>query len=225
MTTPFDILLLNANTNRAMTDRLVASGRVLQPGIRGATVARGASYISDAASAAIAAAAALEFAENLTAEMRPEVLVISCFGDPGLMEIRSLLRIPVVGMAEASCHGACRVGQRFAIVTGGQAWGPMLQRFVSEIGLSGRLSGIHTLELTGDRIAKDREGARTEIGRQIEMAVTGGADSVILGGAGLIGFAKELQAAVRVPLLDSLNCAVTQAAALASLRRAASSES
>lgn len=219
MTMPLDILLLNANTNRAMTDRMVGAARALQPRIRGSNVSHGAAYISDAASADVAAEATVQFAGELTSETRPDVLVIACFGDPGLWDVRALLPIPVIGMADASCHAACQIGRRFAIVTGGQAWGPMLQRFVAGIGLSERLSGIHTLELTGDRIAADRSGARTEIGRKIDDAVAGGAEVVILGGAGLIGFAEELQDIAPVPLLDSLTCAVTQAVALGSLHQ------
>lgn len=216
---PLDILLLNANTNRAMTDRMVGAARALHPQVRGANVARGAAYISDEASAEVAATATLRFAQSLTAATRPDVLVISCFGDPGLWQVRGLLPCPVVGMAEASCHAACQTGRRFAIVTGGAAWGPMLQRFVADIGLGSRLSDVHTLELTGDRIAADRAGARAQIGRTVDDAVAGGADAVILGGAGLIGFAQELQDVTPVPLLDSLTCAVTQAVAMGSLLR------
>lgn len=221
MTKPLDILLLNANTNRTMTDRMVGAARVLHPGVRGTNVARGATYISDQTSADIAATGTLEFARGLTPRSCPDVLVISCFGDPGLWDVRALLSVPVIGMAEASCHAACQLGRRFAIVTGGAAWGPMLRRFVADLGLSARLSGIHTLELTGDRIAADRDGARSEIGRTVADAANEGADTVILGGAGLIGFAEELQGDSPVPLLDSLSCAVTQAVAMGTLRRTA----
>jgi Asp/Glu/hydantoin racemase len=38
---------------------------------------------------------------------------------------------------------------------------------------------------------------------------------VILGGAGLVGLAARLKAAVKVPLLDGLACAISMAEALA----------
>ncbi|MEM8956358.1 MAG: aspartate/glutamate racemase family protein [Pseudomonadota bacterium] len=220
MIQPPDILLLNANTDAAMTDRMVAAARALHPQVQGATVTRGAAYISDEAAADIAAGATVDFAHGLTPENTPDALVICCFGDPGLWEVRALLPVPVIGMAEASCHAACQLGRRFAIVTGGAAWGPMLARFVADLGLGTRLSGIHILELTGDRIAADRDAAQAEIGRAAAEAADGGADVVILGGAGLIGFADELQSDSPVPLLDSLNCAVTQAVAMGTLQHA-----
>ena len=221
MIQPPDILLLHANTAAAMTDRMVTAARALHPQVRGATVTQGAAYISDEASAEVAATATVDFARGLTPDDSPDVLVICCFGDPGLWDVRALLPVPVVGMAEASCHAACQLGRRFAIVTGGAAWGPMLARFVADLGLSARLSGIHTLEMTGDRIAADRDAARAEIGRAAAEAADDGADVVILGGAGLIGFAAELQRESPVPLLDSLNCAVTQAVAIGTLQHAA----
>ncbi len=150
-----DILLLNANTNVAMTETMLAAARILHPNCRGSTVAHGARYVSDAASALVAAKAVVAFAEALDADGLPDALVISCFGDPGLWALRDRLPIPVIGMADASCHVACQLGHRFGIVTGGAAWGPMLRSFIDEIGLSSRLSGIHTLDHTGDLLASN----------------------------------------------------------------------
>lgn len=214
-----DILLLNANTSAAMTDRMVRAARRLHPPCRGATVQRGARYISDERSAAVATRAVLDFGEALTPATRPDVLVVSCFGDPGLWPLRARLPIPVIGMAEASCHTACQTGARFGIVTGGAAWGPMLTRFVAQIGLAARLSGIHIVGLTGDQLATDPATALPLVADKIAEAAAAGADSVILGGAGLVGFADRLAAQSPVPLLDSLSCAVAQAVAIARLRQ------
>nr|WP_255566804.1 aspartate/glutamate racemase family protein [Rhodovulum sp. 12E13] len=217
-----DILLLNANTDTAMTTRMVAAARRLHDGCRGATMANGATYISDMATLGKAASAIQRRAGHLVAEKRPDALVVACFGDPGVHALRSELSCPVVGMAEASCHLACQKGGKFGIVSGGRAWGPILQRFVAEIGLASRLSGIHTIDPTGDAIARDRAAARAEVHRAVVEAAACGADVVVIGGAGLIGFADELRDEFAVPLLDSLDCSVSQALALALLERHAS---
>lgn len=78
---------------------------------------RGHEYISDQASAAVAAEAVQEFTETLDRATMPDALAIACFGDPGLWTVRGRLPIPVVGMAEASCHVACQMGRRFGLVT------------------------------------------------------------------------------------------------------------
>ena len=154
-----DILLLNANTNTAMTDKMLGVARALYPNCRGATVARGHKYISDQDTALVAAEAVVEFAATLDAKTMPDALVIACFGDPGLWTVRDHLPIPVIGMAEASCHVACQMGRNFAIVTGGAAWEPMLIDFVEQTGLSSRMSGVYTLEQTGDVLAADPQYA------------------------------------------------------------------
>lgn len=218
MTTPWpELLLLNANTNTAMTKTMLGAARKLHPNCRSATVARGSKYISDEPAARVAAEAVLEFGETLDVSTLPSALIIACFGDPGLWQMRDILPIPVIGMADASCHMACQLGHRFGIVTGGAAWEPMLHEFVDGIGLSSRLSGIHTLDQTGDVLASDPQLASLVIAQKIQTAHRAGADVVILGGAGLVGFAQKLQPAAKVPLLDSLSCAVAQAVAVSTM--------
>lgn len=220
-----DILLLNANTDRGMTDRMVARARRLHAGCRGATVATGAPYITDRDTLRTGSRAVRQFVDALTIETRPDVLIVACFGDPGVRELRARVPFPVLGLAEASCRVACRMGGRFGIVTGGTQWPPILEALVAEIGLASRLSGIHALELTGDRIARDPGPALNALKARISEAQAAGADSVILGGAGLAGFATMLQADASVPLLDSIDCSVTEALALARLLQSGTTES
>ncbi|TQE99301.1 MAG: Asp/Glu racemase [Spiribacter salinus] len=209
-----DILLLNANTDHDMTDRMVVQARRLHSQCRGATVTQGANYISDEASMQVAARSVTLFVEGLKAAQQPDALIVACFGDPAVRDLRARFRFPVVGLAEASCVAAFRSAGRFGIVTGGSKWPPLLHDLVSEIGLASWLSGIYALDQTGDQIARDRGNARAAIRSAVAQAEADGAEAVILGGAGLIGFAKELEPSVGVPLLDSVDCAVKRAVAL-----------
>jgi Asp/Glu/hydantoin racemase len=220
-----EIVLLNANTTAAITARLLAAATPANgDGIvfRGVTAPFGDPYISTPAGAARAAeAVGAVVAEIGAATPLPAALVIACFGDPGLWAARAALPVPVIGMAEASCHIACQLGRRFAIVTGGAAWGPMLRDFVAMIGLAGRLADVRTLELTGAEIAARPAAAADSLLAEAEAAAAGGADVVILGGAGLVGIAATLGRRTRVRLLDSLDCAVAQARMMVSLAAAA----
>ncbi len=213
----FRIALVNANTTQAMTDRMVRMAQALAPAgvtIEGHTAPEGAPYISTPEAAARAGEIVAGMAERFAAGDTPDAVMISCFGDPGLFEAREILSVPVLGMADASCHVAAQLGQRFAIVTGGRAWGPMLEAFVERIGLASRFAGVRTLELTGDMIAADPEGAENVVLEEVRQAHAAGADVVILGGAGLVGFAEKLAPRAPVTLLDSLACVVSQACAL-----------
>lgn len=44
-------------------------------------------------------------------------VVVGCFADPGVLEARAAVSIPVIGIAEASMLYACLLGRKFAIVT------------------------------------------------------------------------------------------------------------
>jgi allantoin racemase len=217
---PLDIALLNANTTVAMTDRMVARAAArLGPRatVRGLTAPFGAPYISDRAASAAAAHAVAEMTAALRADP-PDVAIIACFGDPGLWAARELVAFPVAGMAEASMLTACQMGRRFGIVTGGPAWKPMLEEFAAACGLASRLAGVRALPITGAEIAADPAAAT---GRLIDAARAGvaedGADVIILGGAALVGLRDVVAAAIAAPVVDSLDCALAQAEALAGL--------
>ncbi|MEM8594858.1 MAG: aspartate/glutamate racemase family protein [Pseudomonadota bacterium] len=212
------ILLLNGNTTEEITARMVAAAAETVPGraIKGRTAPFGEPYVSTAPAYAAASHAVATLAASIATERPvPGAVVVACFGDPGLAAARALLPCPVVGMAEASAHAACQLGRRFGIVTGGHFWGPMLEDFIGATGLGARLTGVETLELTGAEIAADPSAAERTVADAAERLASAGADTVILGGAGLVGFAARLKNRVSPPLLDSLTCAVTQAAALA----------
>jgi Asp/Glu/hydantoin racemase len=123
------------------------------------------------------------------------------------------------------------LGRRFAIVTGGVLWGPMLAEFVAALGLSERLAGIRTVAPTGADIARDPEGALDLLAGACRDAAGEGADVVILGGAGLAGLAERIADRVPVPVICSTRAAVEATIAMARMgvqggaRRAAPVES
>lgn len=216
--TDIRLALINANTTSAMTERMTRQAQAMAPAgvvIEGLTAPRGAPYISTPEAAEDAARVVAEMAEILAQGQAYQGVMISCFGDPGLFAARTRLSVPVLGMADASCHVATQLADRFAIVTGGRAWGPMLEAFVERIGLASRFAGVRTLDLTGDRIAADPLGAEVLVLREIEAAYQKGADAVVLGGAGLVGFAERLSPQSPALVLDSLACLVSQACAMA----------
>jgi len=213
------LLFINPNTSAHLTEMGARIARgVARPDteIVPATGRFGARYITTRAAAAIAAHAVLDCHAREGAQA--DAVLIACFGDPGLFALRELARVPVIGMAEASCHMASTLGRKFSIVTGGQAWGPMLEEFVAAIGLSANLASVRTVEATGADIAADPDKALGNL-RQTCLAAASedGADAIILGGLGLAGLAAQIAADVPVPLIDNVVAAVRMAEAAATL--------
>ncbi len=217
------LLLINPNTTEAMTTLMLREARKT---VRADTVLTavsgrfGARYVASRAAYAIAGHAALDaYAEHdADGTAGCDAVVLACFGDPALLALKEIACQPVVGMAEASCLTAAALGGRFAIVTGGERWGPMLTEFVAALGLTERLATIQTVAPTGADIARDPKGSLALLVAACTAAVTEhGADTVILGGAGLAGLAGQIADQVPVPLIDSLIAAVRMAEQLAGL--------
>lgn len=219
------ILLINPNTTASVTALLATHVRAVAGDAAGfvpVTGRFGARYISSRASAAIAGHAALD---ALAIHGRDcDAVFLACFGDPGLLALRELAEMPVVGMAEASCLAACEGGRRFAIVTGGALWQPMLTEFVAALGLADRLAAVRAIAPTGGEIAKNPDAALALLAAACTACATDdGADVVILGGAALAGLATRIQPNVPVPVLCSVEAgtrAAIAAAKNASVRRA-----
>lgn len=214
------LLLINPNTTPAITDLVARHARRLlgeEAEIAAVTGRFGARYVASRAAYAVAAHAALDaFAEH--GEGCAAVLV-ACFGDPGLDAVREISPVPVVGMAEASCHMACLLGRRFAIVTGGERWGPMLEDLVAAQGLAGRLAAIRTVAPTGAAIAADPDRAVETLAEACRAAAErDGADVVILGGAGLAGLAARVAERAGTRVICSLEAGLRATVAAARLQ-------
>jgi allantoin racemase len=201
------LLIVNPNTTASVTETLRRHVRAVAGAAAEveATSARfGASYIASETSFAIAAHAALDaYAAHVAAHGAPDGVLVGCFGDPGVEALREVTTRPVVGLAEAAMRAAARHG-RFAIVTGGAAWRPMLARLARALELADRLAAIHIVAPTGAQMAADPQGALALLRAACRDAARG-ADCVILGGAALAGLAATIAPALDVPLIDSVS--------------------
>ena len=156
------LLVINPNTTEGVTRRLVDAVRS-EAGrgrdVQGVTARFGARYISCEASHAIAGHAVLDaWAAHCAAHGEPEAVLIGCFGDPGLWALRERSAAPVVGLAEAAMREAAALG-RFAIVTGGAAWGPMLRRLALALGLDQALARLEIIAPNGAALAAEPRSA------------------------------------------------------------------
>ncbi|MFC0384276.1 aspartate/glutamate racemase family protein [Muricoccus vinaceus] len=210
------ILLANANTTEAITERCAAAGRaVASPGteIVPGTPRFGPAVISSGLENAIAAHGILDLLAEHAGSVDAVVLAVSL--DTALEAARQLMPCPVVGMTEAACLTACMLGNRFGLVTFGHT--ESYRQLVERHGLSSRLSGLVGVDFTPQRALSDPEAAVRAVAEGIAALAAGGADSVVLGGAALAGMEPALRAASPVPLLDGIACAVRMAEVLVAL--------
>lgn len=74
-----------------------------------------------------------------------DAFVIGHFQEPGLLEIRGAVDIPVVGLGEASMLAALTVGRRFGLVTIDPMFIDWHERQVRAHGLEARVAGVRAI--------------------------------------------------------------------------------
>lgn len=200
------LLLLNGNTDAAITARLADAARAMSPHEVVPITARfGARYIATRAAAAIAAHAVLDaLSEALPAGHDYDAAVIACFGDPGLDAAREMFALPILGLADSSITAALALAPTTSLLTGGEAWVPMLREFALLRGHGPDRVRVAAVPPTGDMIARDPDQALALLADTARAEAAAGAGSVVLGGAGLVGLAPRLRLLVPVPVLDCL---------------------
>ena len=214
------LLIANPNTSVGVTDRLVASGKlVASPGTEliPMTAPRGVPYIATRAEAAIGSAVMLE----MLAEKRGtfDAAVCAAFGDPGLGGARELFDFPIVGMAEAAMLVACTLGRKFAIVSFAKALEPWFAEIVDWHGMTSRCAAIQMLDgafTNINDVAEEKEQLLVDLANKV--VTERGADVVILAGAPLAGLATKLRDRVPVPLVDGIQAAVVMAEGLVRMK-------
>lgn len=216
------LLLINPNTSESMTALVLRHVRVELPAdveIVPVTARFGAAVIASEAAFAIAAHATLD---AYAASPGPwDAVLLACFGDPALFALREISPAPVVAFADAAMTDAARAG-RFAIVTGGERWAPMLTRLAASLGHADSLAGVVTLSIDGGQIAANSDAAMASLRAAVDEAVERyAAKAVIIGGAGLAGLAARLQPDAPVPLIDSVLAGARRAGVLARERASA----
>lgn len=203
------LLVINPNTGEATTRRLQTWLKPLLPAdvqVDCITARFGAPYIACEASHAVAGHALLDAWANHMQHCKqpPDGVLIACFGDPGLFALRASSACPVSGLAEASFIQAHALGD-FAIVTGGVHWKPMLQRLALGLGFADQLKHIEIVKETGAELLANRTLALQVLAQACERAAHTGVKAIIMGGAGLAGYAQDLQAMQPLPLIDSVS--------------------
>ncbi len=215
------LLLINPNTSAQVTALLARHAQALAPpGARltAVTAPFGAPYIASEPAAAVAdqAVPAAWVAHHAgPGAVAPHAVLVACFGDPGVAALRALTPVPVLGLAEVAMRAAQAQG-RYAIVTGGAAWGPMLQRLAASLELDKGLAGVVTVERTGAELLADPVAAQALLLDACHQALAlGGVQSIVIGGAALADLAAPLAPQLPVPLIDNVRVGLQAAWAAA----------
>jgi allantoin racemase len=129
--------------------------------------------------------------------------IIGCFYDGGLRELRENVRMPVVGMAEASVLLASTLGHRFSIIVGRRKWIPKMSDNLLVYGLDRRLASFRSVEMGIPDVLAEPERFFDRTLEEARRAVEeDGAEVIVLSEISPPSFWSRARAELPVPLVD-----------------------
>lgn len=142
-----------------------------------------------------------------------DAIALGCFYDTALHDAREISgSMFVTAPCLASCEIAASLSNRFGIIVGRRKWVHQMHTTVREHGHEHRLSGFYEVGLGVDDFQKDHaltERLLIEAGRRgVEQDH---AEALILGCGMTIGFYKEVEAELGVPVIDPTIAALKRA--------------
>ena len=142
-----------------------------------------------------------------------DALAIGCFYDTGLHDAREISGDMIVtAPCVASCEIAASLANRFGIIVGRRKWVNQMHNTVREHGHEHRLSGFYHVDLGVNDFHKDHaetERRLIEAGRKaVEEDY---AEALILGCTMEVGFYREVEKRLGVPVIDPSIAALKRA--------------
>lgn len=205
------ILVINPNTTASMTAGIGAAARAAAAAgteIVATNPAMGPASIEGYYDEALAVPGLLEEILRHERGAGMDGTVIACFDDVGVDAARSVAGGPVIGICEAAMQTAALLGGRFSVVTTLARSVPALERLAGRYGMAGRCrvraAGVPVLALEDPA-----SGAVERVKDAIRHAIAeDGAESIVLGCAGMADLARTLGAELGVPVVDGVSAAV-----------------
>ncbi len=214
------IMIINPNTSESMTDHIRKEAEKLRRADTELTVVcpdKGPETIESAYDEAHAIPPTLELVKKANREGF-DAVILACFSDPGLEAAKEISKILVVGIEESTLHVAAMLGARFSIMTPRRTRIPMRTEHVHLRGLSHSLASVRSLDLSVADTDRYPEKTKQRIFEVAGKAVEeDGAEVIILGCAGMAGYAPELEAKLNIKVLDPTAVALKVAEAMADL--------
>ena len=215
------ILVINPNTTESMTEHLRRELVSLKEPDTELTVvnpAHGPVSIESAYDEAMATQPTLELVRQAEKDGY-DAVVLACFSDPGLEAARELVSIPVVGIEESTLHVAAMLGHKFSIMTARSQRVPGKMEHVAMRGLESKLASVRPLCMSVLEMDAEPQRAKARIMEVAGAAVCeDGAEVIILGCAGLAGYAAEIERELGVTIIDPSPVALKVAEMLVTLK-------
>jgi Asp/Glu/hydantoin racemase len=156
-----------------------------------------------------------------------DVFFMNHFQDVGLYEARAAVKMPVLGLGEATLLHACTMGRKLGLLAINPAFIPAHNEQIYRYGLQQRIAGIRAMEASiSDYMeaftspAKKSE-LQASFEREARRLIDGGADVIVpTGGIPMMLFGKEPDASVDgAPIVNGVTVVIKAAEMAVKLKR------
>jgi len=219
---PMKLLLINPNTSRHITERLCAEARLAAGAgivIEGVNPESGPAAIRSKADNDAAIAAVHAMAREHLGDHDGVILGVSM--DTAVYSLRKMVRVPVVGMAQAGLTAACMLHDKVAGLTLGAQMMPLYEALTEDYGFATRVVRWCALEIPAafTQAGPDVGTADQLVTACDDLIARDGAGAILLCGAVLSGYGRMIAPRLGVPVIDAIAAATLQAVALVRLQR------
>lgn len=193
-----------------MTDAMLSAARAAAPDLdlKGWTSRDGPPAIQGREDGAAATAPLLALADRAAAE-GASAIIIGCFDDTALEDVRARVQCPVVGIGEAAYACAVAEGWRFSVVTTLPVSVPILEENIARYGFAPFLGRVRASAVPVLEIEASPETAAARILDEARLAVAeDGIDALVLGCAGMVHMTELLRAQLDCAVIDPIEAAV-----------------
>ncbi|MCD7059733.1 aspartate/glutamate racemase family protein [Pelagibacterium xiamenense] len=206
------ILLINPNSTAEMTASIAAEARLAARDgteIVAVNPSDGPPAIQGAADGEAALPGLFALFDKEMAAQSYDAVIIACFDDTGLWELRRRARVPVIGIGEAGYLAGSVMGMRFSVVTTLQVAVPVLEGNLARYGLARRCAHVRASGVPVLALETDRKASTDAIAATIAAALREDeCDAIVLGCAGMAGLAEDMAARFGIPVIDGVAAAV-----------------
>lgn len=207
-----NILIINPNSNVRVTADIHSAMNVLRvPGIEieAATLSDGPPGIECQLHTEQISVPLVKLVREREAQF--DAFVIACFSDPGLYSVREATQKPVFGIAACGLLTALARGERFGIIAILERSLPRHRRYIRMLGIEARFAGEVAINTGVGGLQQDAEvlARLTHAGERLRDEF--GADTVVLGCAGMPAYRARLEDVLGLPVIDPTQAAVSMA--------------
>jgi allantoin racemase len=206
------ILVINPNSNQAVTDGMADALKPLMitggPTIECITLEEGPFGVE---SQADSDAAGLLVRDKVVERDDADAYVIACYSDPGIHECREATDKPVLGIQESGVLTALSQGDRFGVIALSNNSIKRHIRYLRQMGTMERLANERPAILTVDESAAGSETFKRLCEVGVELRDFDGAETIILGCAGMATHRAPLAEYLGVPVIDPVQAATSMA--------------